>query len=265
LPALLCFAGCFGRWPETSIGGSGPWRGFVCSPCGAVCDATGLTARHVLVRRADVERERSENARRRPRSRPRLLTGTTQRLEGDTQPVTAAFWSFCPPCLALGSRTTTGLAFDARTPRPNAHARDLLLTAGLLARGSLPSVAFPGLDVPVDFLTKDSPLTVAGAAAALDESSSALRSLLIPNGEPSRTNYVELVLRVKFLCSARVFAPNNRANPTQAAERGRAPGPSSARDSPQAAGLPSGDDKIDCAASRRRQPDGPIPRRNTNE
>jgi hypothetical protein len=97
LPALLCFAGCFGRWPETSMGGSGPWRGFVCSACGAVCAATGLIAKQVIVSRAEVERKKHVNAQRRPRSRPRLLTGTTQRPEGDTQPVTAAFWSFCPP------------------------------------------------------------------------------------------------------------------------------------------------------------------------
>src|ERR1700683_1737627 len=77
------------------MGGS-PWRGFVCSPCGAVCAAPGLTAKQV-VKRADVERKKNEKAYKRPRSRPRLLTGTTQRPEGDTQPVTAAFWLSCPP------------------------------------------------------------------------------------------------------------------------------------------------------------------------
>jgi|SRR5580693_138664 hypothetical protein len=100
LPGLLSFAGCFGRWPETSIGGSAPWRGFVCSPGGAVCAAPGLTAEQV-VRRADVERKKNENARKRPRLRPQLLIRKTQRPESDTQLVTAAFWPSCPRCLAF--------------------------------------------------------------------------------------------------------------------------------------------------------------------
>jgi hypothetical protein len=162
------------------MGGSAPWRGFACSPGGAVCAVPGLTAKQV-VRRADVERKKNEDAFKRPLWRSRFLIRKTQRPDGDTQLVSAAFWPSRPRCLAFGSRSTAGLALDARTPRPNAHARDLLLTAGLLARGSLPFAAFPGFEVPVDFLTKDSPLTVAGAAAALDESSSALRSHLSPN------------------------------------------------------------------------------------
>src|SRR5262249_12214191 len=50
------------------------------------------------------------------------------------------------------------------------------------ARGSPPSVAFPGPENPSGMMMEDSPLTVAGAAAALDRCRSAPRSLLIPEG-----------------------------------------------------------------------------------
>src|SRR5580693_386200 len=143
LPGLLSFAGCFGRWPETSIGGSAPWRGFVCSPGGAVCAAPGLTAEQV-VRRADVERKKNENARKRPRLRPQLLIRKTQRPKATLNSSPRRFGRLAPAASPFGSRSTAGLATDARTPRPNALARDLLLTAGLLARGSLPFAAFPG-------------------------------------------------------------------------------------------------------------------------
>jgi hypothetical protein len=43
----------------------------------------------------------------------------------------------------------------------------------------------PGTRDPSGTMTEDSPLTVAGAAAVLGDRSLALRSLLIPIGEPS--------------------------------------------------------------------------------
>jgi hypothetical protein len=57
---------------------------------------------------------------------------------------------------------------DVSAPRPTCS-RVTTTTAGLLARGSLPSAAFPGQRFPVALMTEDSPLTVAGAAADSDQ------------------------------------------------------------------------------------------------
>jgi hypothetical protein len=60
----------------------------------------------------------------------------------------------------------------------------------------------PGTRDPSGAMTEDSPLTVAGAAAALGDCSPALRSLLIPIWEPSICWIRGLSYRVKRRCTS---------------------------------------------------------------
>jgi hypothetical protein len=83
------------------------------------------------------------------------------------------------------------------TPRPMCS-RVTTVTAGLLARGSPPFVAFPRPENLSGTMTKDSPLTVAGAAAVLGNRLSALRSLLIPIWEPSAYPYCATPEQIKL-------------------------------------------------------------------
>ena len=160
----------------------------------------GTQAKQRADRQSGCWMRRQPKPQQRPHARPRLLTGITRRPEGESNPSPRPFG--CPhPAVALGADTTAGLRIDARTPRPDAHARDLRLTAGLLACGSSPSVAFPGRQSQWT-LTEDSPLTVAGAAAALGESARTAFPF-DPQGEPSRTSYAGTHALVKLLLQKR--------------------------------------------------------------
>ena len=85
------------------------------------------------------------------------------------------------PVRAIGSATVS-------TPRPTCSR---MTTADGRSPGSRVTTLrrLPGTREPSGMMTEDSPLTVAGAAAALGNCLPSPRSLLIPEGEPSRRCY----------------------------------------------------------------------------
>jgi hypothetical protein len=83
----------------------------------------GFIASSATAEKVDVETRREQNAEMPPFSRPRLLTGKTQRPEGESYPSPRPL---AVPCaaFALGSDLKQPTSTDARTPRPDALARD---------------------------------------------------------------------------------------------------------------------------------------------
>jgi hypothetical protein len=165
----LTAARCTGRGPDTLIGGRDCVPGLACWGPVASC----ATAAVVLRRRAASRVEKAHTRRERPRQRPLKLTGNTSRLEGDKRPVTAILADevrFRP----YADCTTTGLRF-ARTPRPT---RSRVTVAGGRSPGSRVAVSgrLPRSIAPSGTMAGHSPLTVAGAAAALWASLSRART-----------------------------------------------------------------------------------------
>ena len=114
---------------------------------GAVCARPGPAAKSATA--ADVEMRRQRNAGTRSRMRPLLMTGNTPRPNGETVTRHPRFWLLRALPFAPGSnRVTAGLLRLRQDTPPNAFARDSLLVADVLARGSLPSATFPGFEDP---------------------------------------------------------------------------------------------------------------------
>src|SRR5580692_6613475 len=92
---------------------------------------------------------RERDAETRSRVRPLLMTGniaTPQRRNRNPSP---RFWLLRALPFAPGSnRVTAGLLRLRQDTPPNAFARDSLLVADVLARGSLPAATFPGFCDP---------------------------------------------------------------------------------------------------------------------
>src|SRR5580692_1734988 len=92
---------------------------------------------------------RERDAETRSRVRPLLMTGniaTPQRRNRNPSP---RFWLLRALPFAPGSnRVTAGLLRLRQDTPPNAFARDSLLVADVLARGSLCSATFPGFQDP---------------------------------------------------------------------------------------------------------------------
>ena len=90
---FLTFPRCFGRFPDTLIGGRCPCPGTAC-PSGAagcdtgvaVCAAPGLAAISAAATKVEDERKMEWIADSRPRSRPRWMTGNTSRPNGELRP-----------------------------------------------------------------------------------------------------------------------------------------------------------------------------------
>src|SRR5580704_979858 len=77
------------------------------------------------------------------------MTGNMPRLNGETVTCHPRFWLLRALPFAPGSnRVTAGLLRLRQDTPPNAYARDSLLVADVLARGSLPSATFPGFQDP---------------------------------------------------------------------------------------------------------------------
>jgi hypothetical protein len=156
----LTAARCTGRGPDTLIGGSDCVAGLAC--CGPV--ASCATAAVVFRRETASRIENAGTRRARPRRRPLKLTGNTSRLGGEKRPVTAILADevrFRP----YADSTTTRLRC-ARTPRPT---RSRVTVAGGRSPGSRVAVSgrLPRSIAPSGTMAGHSPLTVAGAAAAL--------------------------------------------------------------------------------------------------
>jgi hypothetical protein len=162
-------ARCTGRRPDTLICGSGCDPGFACCGPATVCAAAAVVFRMSAASRA----EKAGTRKQRPRWRPSKLTGNTSRPGGDKRPVTAILADevrFRP----YADCTTTGLRF-ARTPRPT---RSRVTVAGGRSPGSRVAVSgrLPRSVAPSGSMAEHSPLTVAGAAAALCASPSRART-----------------------------------------------------------------------------------------
>ena len=167
-------------------------------------------ARCTPIARTDEVVRRRPNTDSRPHTRPRLMTGTTQRPEGETNPSPRPFGCPHPRSPKCGLQNNRTFASTPGHPARDAHARDLRPTAGLLTRGSSPAVAFPGCQSQWT-MTEDSPLTVAGAAAALSKKAPAPRSLLIPKGNRREQNRQEVsrpAIACALLCSRRNRIPS---------------------------------------------------------
>ena len=135
--------------------------------------------------------------RRRKHPRGKLQRSDDKRCDGSSDGCTPQ-WQICGTRGHLGqhalwhvtanearrpSKWTIGSS-SAGTPRPTCSR---MTTADGRSPGLRVNTCrrLPESKLSVDFLTEDSPLTVAGAAADLGDASPSPRSLLIPNGEPS--------------------------------------------------------------------------------
>src|SRR5580692_12918186 len=127
---------------------------------------------------------RERDAETRSRVRPLLMTGniaTPQRRNRNPSP---RFWLLRALPFALGSnRITAGLLRLRQDTPPNAFARDSLLVADVLARGSLCSATFPGFQDPSGHAGRTlAAYSCGGSRGITCPRARAPRSLLIPCG-----------------------------------------------------------------------------------